>query len=142
MAKQSNFIYCINSERVPGTDGNGDSLNAVGVLSVITPEFVPGAFSFSIILSVLDMDVKKENTIKIVFRDPDGKEIVNTNDIVIPPNPNEETMELPKVYQGLNMCMDLRNVIFEKEGLYYTEVIVNGNQIGKNEIYVKGRRKN
>ena len=140
MAKQSNFIYCINSERVPGTDGNGDSLNAVGVLSVITPEFVPGTFSFSIIISVLDIDVTKNNKIQIVFCNPDGKEIVNTNDIEIPPNPNKDSIGIPNEYQGLNMCMDLRNVIFEKEGLYTTKVIVNDEQIGKNEIFVKGRR--
>ena len=49
MAKLTNLIYCLNAERVSANDGKGDSINAMGVLSALTPEFVPGTFSFSII---------------------------------------------------------------------------------------------
>lgn len=35
----------MNAERV-SNEGKGDFINAMGVLSVLIPEFVPGTFSF------------------------------------------------------------------------------------------------
>ena len=67
MAELTNFIYCINAERIPSKDGKSDSVNAIGVLSSLTPEFVPGTFSFSIIFSVLDVNISESNTIRITF---------------------------------------------------------------------------
>ena len=61
MAELTNFIYCINAERIPSKDGKSDSVNAIGVLSSLTPEFVPGTFSFSIIFSVLDVNISESN---------------------------------------------------------------------------------
>lgn len=142
MAKLTNFIYCINAERVPSNEGKGESINAMGVLSALTPEFVPGTFSFSIIFSVLDVDVSTNNTIQIKFsKDGEEKNLVNTGVITIPPLPNDDdVIRLPKEYKGLNMSMDFRNVIFETEGLYNTSVIFNGSLLADNFIYVKGKR--
>lgn len=141
MAKLTNFIYCINAERVPSNDGKGESLNAMGVLSALTPEFVPGTFSFSIIFSVLDIDILANNTIRIIFsKKGEEKELVNSGVISIPPLPDDEEIGLPKEYKGLNMSMDFRNVIFEAEGLYNTAVIFNNQLLGNNSIYVKGKR--
>lgn len=141
MAKLTNFIYCINAERVPANDGSGDSINAMGVMSALTPEFVPGTFSFSIIFSVLDVDVSGNNTIQIVFsKDGDNNNLVNSGMITIPPMPNVDEVGLPNEYKGLNMSMDFRNVIFETEGLYNTSVLFNGKLLATNPIYVKGKR--
>lgn len=141
MANLTNFIYCINAERVPAGDGNGDSINAMGVLSTLTPEFVPGTFSFSIIFSVLDVNVLGNNTIQIVFsKEGEEKGLINTGIITIPPMPNEDKSGLPDRFKGLNMSMDFRNVIFEEEGLYNTAVFFNGQLLANNPIYVKGKR--
>lgn len=141
MASLTNFIYCINAERVPGNEGKGENINAIGVLSALTPEFVPGTFSFSIIFSVLDIDISANNTIQIIFsKKGEEKNLVNSGVITIPPLPNEDEIGLPNEYKGLNMSMDFRNVIFETEGLYNTEVIFNGQSLGNNPIYVKGKR--
>lgn len=141
MAKLTNFIYCINAERVPAKDGNGDSINAIGVMSALTPEFVPGTFSFSIIFSVLDVDVTGNNTIQIIFsKDGEDNNLVNSGIITIPPVPNVDEVGLPNEYKGLNMSMDFRNVIFESEGLYNTAVLFNGQLLAINPIYVKGKR--
>ena len=67
MADLTNFIYCINAERIPSKNGKTDSVNAIGVLSSLTPEFVPGTFSFSVIFSVLDIDISGNNTVQITF---------------------------------------------------------------------------
>lgn len=141
MAKLTNFIYCINAERIPAGDGKGESINAMGVLSALTPEFVPGTFSFSIIFSVLDVEVSGNNTIQIIFsKDGEEKGLIDSGIITIPPMPTENEIGLPDEYKGLNMSMDFRNVIFEAEGLYDTAVFFNGQLLGHNPIYVKGKR--
>lgn len=141
MARLTNFIYCINAERVPSNEGKGESINAIGVLSALTPEFVPGTFSFSIIFSVLDIDISANNTIQIIFsKNGEEKNLVNSGVITIPPLPNGDEIGLPNEYKGLNMSMDFRNVIFETEGLYNTSVIFNGQLLADNFIYVKGKR--
>ena len=55
MARLANFLYCLNAERQQDPQGKGESINAMGVLTVLVPEFIPGLFSFSIIFSVLDI---------------------------------------------------------------------------------------
>lgn len=139
MAELKNFIYCVSAERVQTPDGKGDTINAMGVLSALTPEFVPGAFSFSIIFSVLDFKMDEDNKIQIIFKSENGKELVNTGVIQLPPLP-EGDIKLPKEYSGLNMSMDFRNVIFEEEGVYSTQVLFNDVQLTDCPIYVKGRR--
>lgn len=141
MAKLANFIYCVNAERIPASDGNGESINAMGVLSALTPEFVPGTFSFSIIFAVLDIDSSVNNTIQIVFaKEGEEKKLVDTGMIVIPPMPNEDGDGVPAEYRGLNMSLDFRNVIFETEGVYNTSILFNGKLLSDNRIYVKGKR--
>ena len=140
MAKLTSFIYCLNAERQPSADGKGENLNAVGVLSSMTPEFIPGTFSFSIIFSVLGVDVKETNTIQIVFKNEDNQSLLDTGVISLPSLDGEEGVQLPPEYKGYNMSMDFRNIVFEKNGVYHTEVFANGVLLGSPEIYVKGRR--
>ena len=141
MANLTSFVYCINAERIPSGDGKGDSINAMGVLSALTPEFVPGTFSFSIIFSVLDVDISVNNTIQIIFsKDGAADALVNSGCITIPPLPENDGVCLPDQYKGLNMSMDFRNVILEQEGLYSTIINFNGELLAKKPIYVKGKR--
>ena len=78
MARLANFLYCLNAERQQGPQGKGASINAMGVLTVLTPEFMPGLFSFSIIFSILDIDPHSDSQIKVVFTDNTGKVITDT----------------------------------------------------------------
>lgn len=141
MANLTNFIYCINAERVPAGNGKGESINAIGVLATLTPEFVPGTFSFSIIFSILDIDISGNNTIRIVFsKDGEDKTLVDSGTVLIPPISNDDAIDLPAEYKGLNMSMDFRNVIFESEGIYRTTIFFNDQLLSVNPIYVKGKR--
>ena len=54
MAKLASFIYCANTEKVSNPEKKDESINAIGVLSALTPEYVPGMFSFSVIFSVIE----------------------------------------------------------------------------------------
>lgn len=141
MANLTNFIYCINAERVPAGNGKGESINAIGVLATLTPEFVPGTFSFSIIFSILDIDISGNNIIRIVFsKDGEDKTLVDSGTVLIPPISNDDAIDLPAEYKGLNMSMDFRNVIFESEGIYKTTIFFNDQLLSVNPIYVKGKR--
>ncbi|MGN0384449.1 MAG: DUF6941 family protein [Lachnospiraceae bacterium] len=140
MAYLANFLYCLSAERQQAPQGRGDSVNAMGVLTVLTPEFVPGLFSFSIIFSILDIDANSENQIKIVFKDSTGKELVNTENITMPPVPTDGAIQLPPKYTGYNLSMDFRNVVFENEGECTTDIYFNNTLLGSHPIYVKGRR--
>lgn len=140
MANLANFLYCLNAERQQAPQGQGESINAMGVLTVLTPEFVPGLFSFSIIFSILDIDSASDSQIKIVFKDNTGKELINTGNITMPPVPVDAGIRLPSKYVGYNLSMDFRNVVFENEGEYTTDVYFNNTLLGSNPIFVKGRR--
>ena len=141
MPRMTNFIYCLSAERMQAMDGKGDSINAMGVLAAMTPEFVPGTFSYSIVFSILDVDITQDNRIQIRFKDNNNKEIIDTGVLSIPRMPDAaDGVGLPKEYKGLNLSMDFRNVVFETEGLYTTEVYFNEELLSENPIYVKGKR--
>lgn len=142
MARLANFLYCLNAERQQGPQGKGASINAMGVLTVLTPEFMPGLFSFSIIFSILDIDPHSDSQIKVVFTDNTGKVITDTGNITIPPVPADPDLCLPSKYVGYNLSMDFRNVVFENDGEYKTDIYFNKELLGTAPIFVKGRRQN
>lgn len=140
MKKLMNFLYCDNVERTQIANG-GEILNAMGIMSVLIPEFIPGSFSFSIAFSVIGVDVTKENMVQVVFYEKSNNTIlVDTGAITIPPTTRDSQVMIPEEYHGLNMSMDFRNVVFEKEGLYSTKIVFNGDVIGENSIFVKSKR--
>ena len=142
MVRLANFIYCINAERTATDDGNGGNINAMGIMAAITPEFVPGTFSFSIIFSVLGVDTTENNTVQVIFKkDSEENSLVDTGIITVPPISDQNLTGIPDEYKGMNMSMDLRNVIFESEGVYTTKVIFNGIELENKPIYVKGKRR-
>lgn len=137
----TNFIYCLNAERAITKNGKGENINAIGVLSALIPEFVPGTFSFSIIFSVLGVNVSKQNTIQILFyKEGEENVLVDSGLVNLPTMTETDTVGLPDEYVGLNMSMDFRNVIFESEGVYNTRIYFNGELLGTNPVYVKGKR--
>lgn len=140
MAKLTSFVYCINAERVPALDGKGEGINAMGVVSALMPEFVPGTFSFSVIFSILDVDIAKENKIRIIFKDNKNAHMIDTGDLALPANSDDSVLKLPSEHRGLNLSMDFRNVVFEENGEYCTEIYFNDSLLSSNPIYVQGRR--
>ena len=120
MAKLSNFIYCINAERIKNENGE-ESINAFNVLSAMRPEFVPGMFSFSIVFFIQGLDIKKSNKVQVIFtKKDDDCRLVDSGVVEIPPMPKKST--LPQEYSGLNITMDCRNVSFKSEGIYVTKI--------------------
>ena len=95
-----------------------------------------------IIFSILDIDSHSDSQIKVVFTDNTGKVITDTGNITIPPVPADPDLCLPSKYVGYNLSMDFRNVVFENDGEYKTDIYFNNELLGTAPIFVKGRRQN
>ena len=46
---------------------------------------------------------------------------------------------LPEEHMGINVAAGLQNIDFKKSGLYSTQVLVDGNDMGEFKIYAKGK---
>lgn len=130
MAHVNNFIYCLNSNT------NEVEANALGVLSAITPEYVPGTFSFSILCSILDLE-EGNHDISIQFIDPSEDVLVNIEGTTT--YKKTKDTNLPKEYLGINISSNWQNVVLKESGVYYSRVAIDGENCGKFEIYVKGK---
>lgn len=77
-ARVSTFIYCLGTTNLEGKDS---PINAMGVVPVLTPEFIPSMFSFSIVLGVYGLDEQYSHLLDIVFKDSDGNTLVKADKI-------------------------------------------------------------
>lgn len=131
MAKIKNVIYCLNAKN----EKNDGNTNANGILASILPEYIPGSFSFSTIIAILNFD-NKPCTINAKFYDPDDEKLSETGLITLPPQ--ENSYNLPDEYMGVNLSIDWQNVVFKKEGTYKTVIEMDGEKFTF-PIYAKGR---
>ena len=129
------FIYAINVKTLPG-----GPLNAENILSVMNIDYLPGAFSFSIVFNIFGMDEGEDHIVKIKFFNKDDNEIIlETDSINLPKSPLEPDESVPAEYRGYMMTLDFKNVVFKKPGAYSTTIIVDGVEFADNDIYVKGK---
>lgn len=137
-ARVSTFIYCLGTTNLEGKDS---PINAMGVVPVLTPEFIPSMFSFSIVLGVYGLDEQYSHLLDIVFKDSDGNTLVKADKIQVSAEQLQAVGdELPEDYKGLMIGMDLRNVVIRKEGVYFTEVYLDGKKLGVFDIYAKSKQ--
>lgn len=132
MAKISNIIYCLNTTN----QENNGGLNANGIISAITPDYVPGAFSFSVIVTILDIETSV-HVLDAMFIAPDGEKLVNIKGANIPQDVNMSN--LPKAYRGINISMDWQNIVFKTSGIYKLIVKFDGEDLGTHLVFVKGK---
>ena len=136
--KITTFVYCLGTTNM---EGQNAPLNAMGILPLLNPEFIPSTFSFSIIVGLRGIDETCNHTMDIVFRNPNGEALVEAKNIVISAEHwREGDKGLPEEYNGVMLGMDLRNVIMKSEGIYYTEVSFDGEKLGDYDIYVKAKQ--
>ena len=131
MVKIKNFVYCLNINTVEGRN------DIVGLLNVITPEYIPGLFSFSISFALLNIAEGKHSLI-VKFKDPD-KEVIAEIDNAMVSYEKDANSNLPDEQMGINVAAGLQNVNFRKSGLYSTEVTLDGISIGEYYIFAKGK---
>lgn len=134
MVKVMFFVYCESVETQMVQSGM-PRMNIINPMLIMTPPYIPGVYSFSILLGLQGFDVKKNNTLRLILKNPLGSTVVDSNIINLPAT-DEGSATLPKEYRGMQMNMDFRNTVLEVEGDYFTEVILNGEQIGSYGISV------
>lgn len=125
------IVFCVK------TINTGDGITANSILSVLNPEYIPGLFSFSVIITILGIDTSKHHELSLKLVSPSLEEIVDLS--LDMPLINDIDMNLPEEYRGINMAMDWNNVNFKSSGVYSLTVAVDGYNIGRKEIFVKGK---
>lgn len=122
----------MNSDNTPGKN------NVMGVLSAISPEYIPGLFSFAINFSILGLS-EGQHTFSLKFKGPSGKivnEIQNEN-ILYKKDP---ITNLPDEHLGVTIGVAMQNVELETSGLYSTDIFLDDELLGTYDIYIKGKK--
>ncbi|MCI9271828.1 MAG: hypothetical protein HFH11_11915 [Dorea sp.] len=137
-AKVTTFLYCLGTTNM---EGDSAPINAMGVLQILTPEFIPSTFSFSIILGIRGIDNSCNHVLDIIFKDSNGNSLVEARNIsVLSEQFKSGNLDLPKEQRGIMLGMDMRNVIIKQEGVYYTEIFFDGKRLGAFDIYAKAKQ--
>lgn len=131
MVEIKNFVYCLNINTAE------ERTDIVGLLTAMTPEYIPGLFSFSISFALLNI-TEGEHSLVVKFKNPE-REVIAEIDNAIVSYKKDENSNLPDEHMGINVAAGLQNVNFRKSGLYSTEVILDGTSIGEYFIFVKGK---
>lgn len=135
MARVVSFVYCenIQNEIIPSV-GQVPKAHIIGPLSTLNPISIPGNFSFSVSIGIQGLDTSNKNTFRIVFVDPKGIILNDTNTVEIPHG--IPTGNLPKGAEGIQINFDVRNLVFNEEGDYKTQVYFNQELLGEYPILV------
>lgn len=138
MVKIATFLYCLGTDNQQNPEG---PITAIGILPVLTPEFIPSAFSFSIVLGITGLADNRDHTLDICFKDNNKNPVVEAKNIKIPVDAMKMgNLDLPEGARGLMLSMELKNAILREEGMYSTEVHFDGERLGDYEIYVKAKK--
>lgn len=131
MANVSDVIFCLRATNV-----EGQGACATTVLTSLTPEYIPGLFTFSVIITLLDIDPSTEHQLIVDFISPNEESVVHVESPL--PVINEES-NLPHQYRGINIAMDWNNVNLKVSGEYTVKITVDGILLREKKIYVKGK---
>lgn len=126
MLKVTSFVYCGSIEQSP----TGPTLR--GILQFLVPKILPTEYSFSVSFGIYDLGKMESLKIRYVFKNPDGEIVKDTDQIDIPIS---EDMQ-KNSHLGMQFNLDLKNLMLEKVGEYYSEVYVNGKLTGTYPIDV------
>ena len=140
MPKVSMFVYAEGSQINVNPQGEQQIL-IINPQLVFTPMFVPGQFSFSINLGIMEIDLDVEHVVRLIFWGPNDKtkSLADTADTVRIPIQKDNPKKLPPDMRGLMLNMDFKNVILAENGTYLTEVYIDNVKFEEFPIKVKGQ---
>ncbi len=133
-----NFIYC-EEVRVENID-NKSRMQIINPKMVFIPEFIPGQFSFSVVINIINIDPTAGHMFRYVLSGPDKAIIVDTKDV--PAQGTKSDTKLPPELEGVSVSLDFRNVSINQEGAYESEIFINGSSLGKYPIHFVRAKKN
>lgn len=128
----SDIIFCLKA-----TNSVETGVNADRIVNVLNPDYIPGLFTFSIIVMILDYDVTQTHSLSLKLSSPSDEQVVKLDTTV--PSIAGEPSNLPKEYQGVTFAIDCNNANFKSSGLYKLTVTIDGSIVGQKEIFVKGK---
>ena len=130
MAEVKNFVYCLDADNYEG------KTNITGVLRALTPEYIPGLYSFSISFSILGLE-EGEYKFGFAFKDPQGQSISSIENVLMNCEWSQEK-NLPEKYKGVDIILRLQNMDLKVQGVYNTEVWIDDEKLGEFPIFAKG----
>lgn len=138
MERVRNFVICLNAIRQQDSQGGNSVININGLLSNIVVEKIPATFSFSVVFSILGMDITNDNKLRIIIKNDKKQTVVDTETLTIPKS-EVGNSDIPKKYLGMDFTLDLRNVLFNNVGVHNIEIFLNSERIFKEDIFVSER---
>lgn len=129
----SDFIFCLKA-----TNLSEEGPCAKTILSFLNPEYVPGLFSFSVILILLGVDPTRAHDLEVVFYDP-NQEAVAQLLTELPSVKERVEYGIPAEFIGVNVAIDFSNVNFRRSGLYQMKVKFDHSEVDEKSIFVRGK---
>ena len=132
MAIITGFTICESIMPIPNPNNQLDGkLQIEAPINALNFDFLPTHYSLSLYLSLGDIKSKGKNKLRITFG-ISAPFLLDTQDIdiAIPDDAPDDFLQV-----ALNM--DLKNLKFEQEGTYYTQIYHNGTIVGKFPFYVR-----
>jgi len=115
------------------------SLSIINPRVALTPMFIPGQHSFAVTFGV--MEIETGHTIQYIFKSPSKKQLIDTGQITVPVL-NEDQLKLPQDMRSAMLGLDFKNVVFEENGTYVSEVLYDGESLSTFPIKVLGQNTN
>ena len=130
----TSFVYCDRVETQPAPAPKNQIHRLVDPLQMLAPFSIPGAFSFSISLGFQGREiVEKSMQLRLDFLDPDDNALFSTGEIPFPKMPEDN---IPPENHGLNLNLDIRNLVFSQPGYHKTKVYIDNNCMNEFPILV------
>ena len=139
MPHVSTFVYA--EDTIQDNTPQGPRLLIVGPQQILSPLFVPGTYSFSVMFGVVGANMHEAHTLRHIFRTSSAEDppIVDSGDMPVPPR--TEDRDLPEDMDGFMSSLNLKNVVFRAEGTYVSEIFFDGHNIGEFPIKVRGKER-
>ena len=99
MERIVSFIYCDNIKTQPAPPPKNQTVQLCDPIQVLSPLHIPGNFSFGISIGIQNIDSSKLNKLQVLFLDPTGNILNDTNIVDI--EPYTQTTHLPREYHGI-----------------------------------------
>lgn len=129
MAHITTFMYCEEA----GVENNKTIIS--NPLLNLTLKYIPGTFSFNISVGIIDVDTKISHVMQVIMRHCEtGKEVINTEELNIPPSQDED--KLPRELRGALLNLGFKNVDFTEQGKYETQITWDREDLGCYPIQV------
>lgn len=133
MPRIGTFVYCEDTELIDG------KMHAINPLLNLSPPFVPGTYSFAVLFGILDVDFEVDHILNFRFYDSQNELVMDSGEINLQSRGHNTT--LPRDWWGYMFNFNMRNLPLRHEGVYRSELFVDGEKIGDFPIYVRGTEK-